>query len=309
MRHGPVVQHDGQRRDRVALPARQRPGLLHARKHEVAAREGVVRIAHRGVARRGVHHAHQHGRLLHVQLVGLLVEERVGRRLDAVGVRAELHRIEVHRGDLLLGIVVFEFEGRDPLFQLRRHELGLADDGAAVAGRVAREEVLGQLLGDGRAAALRGVLHQQRLHGHARQRGDVDARMAAEADVLGRDKRRDDRRHLVSVEPDAERRIRGKEVRVLHVGAVLHEEGADDLAVLGIDLRGEVAAGVLQLLERGHAPEDAERRQQQQHAHKRKGCERHAPDPFYHFRAYARLFTLCHTTKFCGKDTKYSLKR
>ena len=303
MRYGFVVQHDGQRRDRVALPARQRPGLLHARKHEVAARDGIVRIAHGGIACRSVHHAHQHGSLLHVQFVGLLVEEGMGRRLDAVGVRAELHRIEVHRNDLLLGVVVFEFEGCDPLLEFRRHELGLADDGAAVAGRVARKEVLGQLLGDGRAAALRGVLQQQGLHGHTRQRGDVDARVAAEADVLGRNERRDDRRHLVLAQTDVERRVRGKEVGILHIGAVLDEERADDLAVLGINLRGEVAAGVLQLLERGHASEHAQSRQQQHHGQKRERRKRHAPDPFYRFRAHARLFTLCHTTEFCGKDT------
>ena len=64
------------------------------------------------------------------------------------------------------------------------------------------------------------------------------------------DERRDDRRHLAAVEPDAQRRIGRKEVVVLHVGTVLHEERAEHLAVLGIDLRGEVAARILQLLER-----------------------------------------------------------
>jgi len=233
----------------------------------------------------------------------------MSRRFDAVSVRAELHRIEVHRGDLLLGIIVFEFEGRDPLLQLRRHELGFADDGAAVARRIARKEVLGQLLGDGRAAALRGVLQQQRFHRHTRQRGDVDARVTAEADILGRDERRDDRRHLVPAQADVKRRVRGKEIGILHVGAVLHEKGADDLAVLGIDLRGEVAAGILQLLERGHAPEHAQRRQQQHHGQERERRKRHTPDPFYRFRAYARLFVLYHKPLFCVKDTKYSLKR
>ncbi len=254
VRDGIVVEDDRQRRDRVARLAAQRPGLGHARKDQVAARHGVVVVPQRRVARRRVHHAHEHGGLLHVQLVGLLVEEGVGRRLDAEGVRAELHRIEVHRGDLLLGVVVFEFESRNPLLELRGHELCRTGDAAAVARRVAREEVLGQLLRDGRTAALRGVLQQQGLHGHTRQRGDVDTRMAPEANILRRDERRDDGRHLMSVEPDVERRIRRKEVGILHIGAVLHEERADDLAVLGVDLRGEVAPGVLQFLERGMRP-------------------------------------------------------
>ena len=145
-----------------------------------------------------------------------------------------------------------------PLLELGDHELRLAHDRAPVAGRVAREEILGELLRDGRAAALRGVLQQHGLHRHASQRGDVDARMVAEADILRGDERRDDRRHLAAVEPDAQRRIGRKEVVVLHVGTVLHEERAEHLAVLGIDLRGEVAARILQLLERRQPSEETE---------------------------------------------------
>ena len=292
VRHGVEVEHDRQRRNRIALFARERPGLRHARKHQVAARHGVVVVAQGGVTRRGVHHAHQHGGLLHVQLVGLLVEEGVRRRLDAVGVRTVLHRIEVHGGDLLLRVVVFELERRDPLLEFRRHEFRRACDAAPVAGRVAREEVLGQLLRDRRTAALRGVLQQQGLHRHARQRGDVDARMVAEAHVLRGDQRRDDGRHLPSVEPDTERRIGGEQVGILHVGAVLHEERADHLAVLRIDLRGEVAARVLQLLERRDAAESSQRREQQHHGHQREGREGRAPDPFYRLRADAPLLRL-----------------
>ena len=231
----------------------------------------------------------------------------MGRRLDAEGVRAELHRIEVHGGDLLLGVVVFEFEGRDPLLELRGHEFGLADDGAAVADRIARKEVLGQLLRDGRAAALRGVLQQQGLHGHTRQRRNVDARVGAETDVLGRNERRDDGRNLMPGQPDVKRRIRRIEVGVLHIGAVLHEEGSDHLAVLGVDLRGEVAAGILQLLERGHAAEHAEDREHQHQRHERKGCESRVPDPFYRFRADTRLFFLSHTTIFATKIRNFHL--
>ena len=296
VRHGTVIEDDGKRAERIALLARNGPGVLHARNDEVAAREGVVVIPHRRITRRGIHHAHQHGGLLHVQLVRLLVEEGKGRGLDAVGVGAVLHRIEVHGGDLLLGIVVFELEGRDPLLELRRDELGVADQPPAVAHRVARKEVLGQLLRDGRAAALRGVLQQHGLHCHTGQRGDVDARMGSETGVLGGDQRRDDRRHLVSSEPDMERRIVREKIGVLNVGTVLHEEGADDLAVLGIDLRGKVAAGILQLLERRHAAEQPEGGQQQHEEEQSERREGQTPDPFYRFRTHVRLFLLWHRT-------------
>ncbi len=78
-------------------------------------------------------------------------------------------------------------------------------------------------------------------------------------------------------EPDMERRIVREEIGVLNVGAVLHEEGADDLAVLGIDLRGKVAAGILQLLERRHAAEQPEGREHQQ---QQSAKGRNEPEPF-----------------------------
>ena len=305
MRHGLVVGHDRQRRQRVALLACQRPGILHARKHQVPPREGVLGVAHGRIPRRGVHHPHQHGRLLHVQFVRLLVEEGLRRRLDAIGVRAVFDRIEVHGGDLLLRIVVFELQRRDPLLEFRHDEFRRTDDTPPVAHRVAREKVLGQLLRDGRTAALRRILQQHGFHRHTCQRRDVDPRMGAETGVFGCDQRRDDRRHVMPVEPDVECRIGREKVFVLHIRTVLHEEGTDHLAVLGVDFGGQVAARVLQLLERRHAPEQPQGRQQQHDRQQRKGCEDHPPYPFYRFRADARLFPLCHRPEICAKDTKF----
>ena len=304
VRHGLVVEHDGQRGDRVVLAAGQRPGLLHAREHQIAASQRIFGVAHGRIARRGVHHPNKHGSLLDIEVLRLLVEEGVRRRLDAVGIRSVFDRIEVHRGDLLLRIVVLELEGRDPLLELRGDEFGHAGHAAAVAGRIARKEVLGQLLRDGRSAALRGVLHEHGLHRHTGQRGNVDSRMAAEPDILRRDERRDDRRHLTAVEADVERRVGREEVGILHIGAVLHEEGADDLTVLGVDLRRKVAARVLQLLERGHAPEYAERRERKHQGQQDERGEGDRPDPFYRLRADARLLRLCHIPEFWCKDTK-----
>jgi len=93
-----------------------------------------------------------------------------------------------------------------------------------------------------------------------------------------------------------ERRIVREKIGVLNVGTVLHEEGADDLAVLGIDLRGKVAAGILQLLERRHAAEQPEGGQQQHEEEQSERREGQTPDPFYRFRTHVRLFLLWHRT-------------
>ena len=281
VRDGAVVERNGQRRERVALGVRDGARFGHAREHEVATGHGVVVVAHRRVARRCVDHAHQHGGLLQVELVGRFVEEGVRRRLDAVGVRSVLHDVEVHRGDLLLGVVVFEFERRDPLLEFRQHELAFAQQRALAAYRVAREEVLGQLLRDGRSSACRTVLQEDRLHPYTDERRDVDARMRVEAGVLGGDERRDDRRHFAAVDRGAGHRVRGEQLLVLHVGTVLHEEGSQHLAVLGVDLRGDVAARVLQLFERGHAPEGSQRRQGKHRGQQYEGCEGRIPQPFH----------------------------
>ena len=205
VRYGLVVERYGQRRERVALFAGYGAGGAHAVEHQIAARKRVVIVAYGRVARGGVHHAHEYGRLLYVQLVGRLAEEGAGGGLDAVGVRAVCHRVEIHGGDLLLGIVVFELEGRDPLLELRLHELERTAHLAAVACRVAREEVLGQLLGYGAAAALRVALQHDGLDTHAEERRDIDTRVVAETHILGGDERRHNGRYVIAVEGEYER--------------------------------------------------------------------------------------------------------
>ena len=102
---------------------------------------------------------------------------------------------------------------------------------------------------------------------------------AAEAGVLGGDERRHDGGHLMAAQPDVERRVGRIELVVLDVGAVLDEEGAEHLAVFGVDFRRQVALGVLQLLERRQPSEEARRRQQQQEDQQRHGCEGNNPEP------------------------------
>ena len=53
----------------------------------------------------------------------------------------------------------------------------------------------------------------------------------------------------MAIERKVARRIGREELLVLNVGAVLHEEGAYDVAIVAIDFGCEVALRVLQLLE------------------------------------------------------------
>ena len=139
VRDGFILERDRECRQRIAHLARDSSRSAHTVDHEVSARQSVLGVAHGRVARRGIHHADQHRRLLNVQLIGRLSEEGARCRLDTEGVRAVLHRIEVHRRDLLLGVVVLELEGRDPLLELRLNELHRAGRLAAIANGIAGE--------------------------------------------------------------------------------------------------------------------------------------------------------------------------
>ena len=138
-----VVEQDRQGRDRIPLVACDGACRCHAVEHQVTACEGIFRVAAGGIHRGTLDQSRQQGGFLDVEFVGFLVEEGVGRRFDAVGVRAELHGIQVHGGDLLLGVVVFEFQGRDPLLEFGYDQLGRAGDLAPVLVDVAGKEVFG----------------------------------------------------------------------------------------------------------------------------------------------------------------------
>ena len=100
--------------------------FVHTAKHKVATFERVVIVADRAVTSCGIEHADQYSRLLNRQLRGVLAEESLRSRLDTYGVAAIVHRVEVHRHNLLFGVVVFEFDGNNPLFELREYEFDFA---------------------------------------------------------------------------------------------------------------------------------------------------------------------------------------
>ena len=122
---------------------------------------------------------------------------------------------------------MLQLHGHHPLLELHEHHAYLALVSAG-------EEVLGQLLRDGAAAARRALAADDRLEEHAEEAPRVDARMLVEAHIL--------RGHEGVDEV-------GRYLVVGDVGAVLQPYEAEHLAVVGQHLRGLQAAGVLQLLE------------------------------------------------------------
>ena len=243
--HAAGMQFDGQLPEGVALRLGQIILVPHASENQIAAFQGLVRIDGGVIARGLVHHAHQDGALLHLQVDGVLAEELQGGGLDAVGVGAEENRVQVHVHDFLLRVVALELYGRDPLAELDPDHVQLGD--VLLAGI----EGLRELLGDGGTAALAGVAGQERLEQDAEKAGDVDAGMAVETGVLGGDRRLHE--------------VQGKFV-IAYEGAVLDMVGREDLAFLGDDLGGQLAVRILQLLvarNLGEGPDDSEQQEAQ----------------------------------------------
>ncbi len=113
----------------------------HLVQHDGRAAFGAGLVGNGAVARRGLQHACQEGRLADRKLGSGLVEIALGGRLDAVGAGAEIDPVEIQRQDLLLRELGFQPNGQHQLLGLAVHVLGWR-----------QEQVARQLLGDGRAA-------------------------------------------------------------------------------------------------------------------------------------------------------------
>ena len=262
------VQLDGQRLNRVALRAGQIAFLPHAADDRVAPCERPVGIAARAVPRRRIDDAHEHRRLLHVQLRRQLVEKSPRSGLDPVSIAAVRNRIEVHRDDLLFRIVILEHDGRNPLLELGYDEFGTFRDRIVIDGRIARIQVLGQLLRDRTASPLPPVAQRERLDGHPGQRDEIDSRMGIEAHVLGRYQRGHQR---------------GRKLVVIDVRPVLDKEAAYHLSVVGIDFGSQIAFRILEFLERGQfaeRPQTSEQKQQEDQCDGRAQNDPEPPDGF-----------------------------
>ena len=136
---------------------------------------------------------------------------------------------------------------------------------------------LGQLLGDGGTAALRGIAGQQGFEEHAAQGFQVYSGMLVEAFVL--------RGH-------GGLHQRGGQFFVAHEGTVLYMISGKDFAFFGNDLGGQLGIGVLQLLDGrdiGQGPDQDEEGGQQ---HYRR--DKQDPEPLDDFF----LDGFCHVRKF-----------
>ena len=118
--------------------------------------------------RRSLDQPRQHRRLAYGEVLGPAVKEVHARGAQAVDVVAEIGVRQIAREDLVLGQPAFEPEGDQHLARLAGERLFGGQKGE-----------LGELLGDGRAAA---HPHEHR----ARHAARIDAPMVVEAPVLDR---------------------------------------------------------------------------------------------------------------------------
>ena len=113
----------------------------HRRDHDLGAALGAVGIAARRQPRRRLDQAGEQRRFGERQLPRRLAEIALRRRLHPVGAGAEIDAVQIHFEDLRLAELVFEPERQHDFLQL-----------AAERALLRQEQVLGELLRDGRAA-------------------------------------------------------------------------------------------------------------------------------------------------------------
>ena len=149
--------------------------FLHRLQHHQRAFMRGVGIGERVVARGRLDDARQDCRLGESKLGGMLAEEFLRCRFQAIQAGAEIDLVEIQAQDLILGVAGLQIDGE-------RRFLKFSLIGAA--GR--EEQILGQLLRQGRAA-LHHAARRHVAHGGARQAEGIDAEMAAEAAILDGD--------------------------------------------------------------------------------------------------------------------------
>ena len=152
--------------------------LDHLGEHHVAALAATFGLTH-GVEVGGVFaHAHEGGTFAEAEVFRSLAEVDVGGCFNAHGIVEEIEIVEIEREYFLLGIMSFKFHGDDPLDGFLHESLhgGLGLFGV---------ELLGELLGDGTAAACLLVAEHAALHHGTHKGAGVDAGVLKETDILG----------------------------------------------------------------------------------------------------------------------------
>ena len=261
-----IMQGDGQGGNGIVLDFAQIAVFVHLGEYEIASLAGPFGMKLGVVTGGGIDRADQHRALLGRQFGREFVEESAGGGPDAVGAAAEEHRVEIHRDDFVLGVIAFQFDGREPLAQFNPHHFGLVYAGDAAARFRAGIQSLGQLLGDGTATALFARTAQDSLENHTAQAAEIHARVFIETAVFRRYQRVD--------------QVRG-ELVVSHIRTVLDVKGCQNLPVIGQNLRREFVLGIFQFFKRGNLRKESDGQQEEQG--EGQGCAHHNPRPFYDF--------------------------
>ena len=219
-------------------------GTLHAefQLDGVAAPEGVFRMEFGVVGRGGFEQSHEHGRLFRFEGGGSGLEVGLGGRLDAVGVRSEVHGVGIHGEDFLLRTEEFQLRGDDHLLALHDEDFHAGDVAEQSGGILCAnaKHVFHQLLRDGRSSA--GMPLSCILHG-SEDTEEVHTVVAVEAFVFGRNEGVD----------------KGRCDGVVgHGRAVFVEKLAQQFAVVTVNLRGSRILGVHDAAQRGRLAEEPE---------------------------------------------------
>jgi hypothetical protein len=152
----------------------------HRLQDDVAARDRAIEIHGRGITRGRLDEPREKRRLFDREIARMLAEVPARGRLDAVEAIAEVHLVQVHLEDVVLGVDALDVRGEDDLLQLAAERL------------VAREEALArELLRDG-AAPFGAAAFLQVVHDRGGDADEVDAVVLVKALVLDRDDRLDE---------------------------------------------------------------------------------------------------------------------
>ena len=206
--------------------------LHHLLKHHIATVAASVGIAHWIIIRRILAQSYQCSCLIEGEVLRFLTKICVRGGFYAHCIMQEVEVVEIHGNDLVLGVELFDLHRNNPLdWFLQRtfhHTVCLA-----------RIELLGKLLGDGRSTTGIQLPQESALDESTPQCIEINARVVIESHVLGGNKRLDN--------------IRGEFV-VIHTHTILLVviPGSHQLSVGREHLSGKTVDRVLQVLDWRH---------------------------------------------------------
>ena len=147
-----VVELDLQLLQRVALLLSKIAVLAHQIEHDVTTFQRILRVDKRVVICGGLQHSYQHSSLLCGKLLWRATKVGLTSSLNTKCVRTEVDGVGILGKNLVLGEEELQLVGRYPLLTLQYEHFdarNIAQQSCRIF-RTSTEQVLGQLLGDGR---------------------------------------------------------------------------------------------------------------------------------------------------------------